>query len=232
MAKKVAVLQHIGCETLGTLADALSSAGVFFDYVKSYRGERVPNAREIDGLVVMGGPMGVYEQDRFPYLGAEMKLIRDCVRKKKPVLGICLGSQLLAAALGADVRRNHRKEIGWHPVHLTPAAAREPLFAGVPGSFMGLHWHGDVFDLPKGAVPLAGSLLTPHQAFRYGPNAYGFLFHMEITGPMIMEWSLNFASELRAEYIRPQDLLSGALRHLAGLSGIGRTVFYRWASLV
>lgn len=210
----------------------MSSAGVSHFYVKSYRGERVPRAAEIDGLVVMGGPMGVYERDRFPYLADEMKLICDMVRAKKPVLGICLGSQLLAAALGADVRRNHRKEIGWFPVSLGPAAARDPVLRGVPGLFTALHWHGDVFDLPKGAVSLGHSQITPCQAFRYGPGAYGFLFHMEITGPMVVDWTREFASELRAECVLPETLVVGALRHLAGLNEIGRAVFARWARLI
>jgi GMP synthase (glutamine-hydrolysing) len=124
------------------------------------------------GLIVMGGPMGVYEEARFPFLRRERNLIERALADRVPVLGICLGSQLLASALGAPVRKGLRKEIGWHPVYLEDAAGDDPLFRETPVEFDAFHWHGDVFDLPTGAVRLAHSSLTEYQAFRYGENAY------------------------------------------------------------
>jgi GMP synthase (glutamine-hydrolysing) len=120
--------------------------------------------------------MGVYDAPRYPFLSAEMRLIEDALRRDKAVLGVCLGSQLLAAALGAQVVKGRQKEIGWHPVNLSPDAVSDPVWYQVAPSFMALHWHGDVFNLPAGAISLASSALTEYQAFRYGRSTYGFLF--------------------------------------------------------
>jgi GMP synthase (glutamine-hydrolysing) len=197
MAKIVAVLQHAAAETLGIIEPALSRAGLRHTYVRPFMGQLVPTAlRDTAGLVVLGGPMGVYEQDSHRHLGAELQLIECALAEQKPILGVCLGSQLLAKALAADVRPSRRKEIGWHDIALDPAAHDDALFTGLPARFIGFHWHGDVFDLPEGAVRLASSALTPIQAFRHGPSAYGLLFHMEITTTIMTGMVEAFADEL------------------------------------
>jgi GMP synthase (glutamine-hydrolysing) len=187
---------------------------------------------EAAGLVVMGGPMGVYEAERHPHLAAELALLRDAVRRGRPVLGICLGSQLLAAALGARVYASGRKEIGWLPVHLEGAAGDDALFAGMPASFDALHWHGDVFDLPPGAVPLARSALTAHQAFRHGRAAYGLLFHLEVHPEQVDSMSSAFAGELAEAGVDPAALAAGTARHGEEQRRLGAAVFARWAQLV
>lgn len=231
--KTVCAIQHVACETPGLIADVLAAQGITVQYIRPFQQQPVP--RSLDrhaGLVVMGGPMGVYEQDEYPFLKDEIRLIRQALRADKPVLGICLGSQLLAAALGASVTRGPRKEIGWFPVTLTPAAEGQALWRAVPPRFTALHWHGDVFALPAGAVPLASSELTAHQAFAYGRAAFGILFHLEVTEAIIAGMVADFADELRDAGADGRQIIAQAGRFLPELSSIGRTVFEGWAALV
>ena len=230
---EIIAIQHMACETPGTIAEALGRKGVSIRTVRIFENQPVPKEiKDADGLVIMGGPMGVYEQDRHPFLRQEIELIRAAVQEDKPVLGVCLGSQLLAAALGAKVTKGKKKEIGWHPVRLTGAAHGDPLWSGIEASFTAFHWHGDVFDLPSGAVSLASSDLTAHQAFYYGRNAYGILFHMEVTEGIIAEMVRTFSDELREAGIDGRGIVAKAEDHLPRLQKIGRTVFDRWAGLL
>jgi GMP synthase (glutamine-hydrolysing) len=230
---KVVVVQHAACETLGTIADALEGARLEVEYVRAFAGEPIPtHLDEAVGLILMGGPMGVYEQDRYPFLVEEMRLIERALAAAKPILGVCLGSQLLAATLGARVVKGPQKEIGWFPVTLTDAARADALFAGTPSSFIAYHWHGDVFDCPSGAVSLARSALTECQAFRYGTNAYGLLFHLEVTEPLIADMVRTFAGELREAGLSGEEILRQAERHVPDLRRIGQTVFRAWTRLL
>jgi GMP synthase (glutamine-hydrolysing) len=232
-ASKVLAIQHVRCETLGTLGDALGEAGIPFDVVRTFEGQPVPNnLKGSNGLIIMGGPMGVYEQDRHPFLRQEIRLIEEALRQDIPLLGICLGSQLLAAALGAPVTKGKSKEIGWHPISLTQAAMHDPLWAELGPSFVAYHWHGDVFELPSGAVSLASSEMTPHQAFRYGRSAYGFLFHMEVTEHIIKEMVKTFQDELQSAGLNGLGVVQQARKHLPRLGDIGKSVFTRWAGMV
>lgn len=138
------------------------------------------------GVMIMGGPQSA--NDPIPGLHAELKLIGEAVARKIPILGICLGAQLIAKALGGRVYRNPEREIGWAPVYLTEVAKDDPLFCDVPSPTTFFHWHGETFDLPPGAEWLAYSEKCRHQAFRYGGNVYGLQFHPEITADMIVDW--------------------------------------------
>ena len=229
----VYILQHVWCEPAGRIEGAVEAAGVRVRYVRAYAGDPVP--REMGpaaGLVVMGGPMGVHDRDAHPFLREEMRLIEDALRLGRPVLGTCLGSQLLAAVLGARVGPGGFKEIGWHEVRLTGEARDDALLAGAPASFAALHWHGDVFDLPEGAVRLASSDLTGNQAFRYGTSAYGFLFHMEVTEAILRDWASAFGDEMREAGVTREALLAGAAEHLPRLARVGDGVYGRWARLL
>lgn len=229
----VLALQHVNCETLGTIADALQSAGFRAQYVRPFEGEWVPGTvGDAAGLVVMGGPMGVYDHPTYPFLLDEMRLIEQAIREGKPVLGVCLGSQLIAAALGATVWKGKRKEIGWHPVTLTGDGAADPLWTGIESPFVAFHWHGDVFDLPPGAISLASSDLTECQAYRYGSKVYGFLFHMEVTDSLIEGMVGMFSDELREVGIDGRELMGQAKGQLPRLRSIGGQVFRRWAGLL
>lgn len=231
--REVLVLQHVGCETLGSIEAAFTAGGFRARYVRAFLGDAVPETLgDAAGLVVMGGPQSVYEQDQFPYLRAEMKLMERALKEQRPILGTCLGSQLLAATLGADVRPGPRKEIGWYPLTLSAEAASDALWRDVPQALMGFHWHGDIFDLPSGAVRLVSSQLTENQAFRYGTNAYGFLFHMEVNEAMVREWVGSFSAELARAKIDGAGIIAGIPEHLARLQQIGAEVYSRWAKLL
>ena len=231
--KSVLVLQHIGCETLGTIGDALARAGATPRHIRSFAGEPVPKTLgSAAGLIVLGGPQSVYDRERFPFLHDEIRLIEAALQHDRPVLGVCLGSQLLAATLGAPVTRGRQKEIGWFDITLTKAARADALFAGVPRQFTGFHWHGDVFELPAGAVALAASARTPIQAYRYSNHAYGLLFHLEVTGPQIAEMVTLFADELHASHANPRAILAGTNQQLAALQTIGAQVYRAWTKLL
>ena len=229
---KVLVMQHTAPETLGTIADALNPKGVSVEYIRAFLGEPVP--KKLDGaagLIVMGGPMGVRDQEKFPYLRDEMRLIEQTLKENKPVLGVCLGSQLLASILGGRVT-SAKKEIGWQTVRLSPQAQQDPLWAGTPASFMVFHWHGDIFDLPPDAVSLASSDMTPHQAFRHSQKAYGLLFHLEMTENMIREMIRTFSDELLEHNLDSGWLIQKGSEYLPVLEKIGGAVFGRWADLL
>jgi len=232
-SKHVSIIQHHSCEDLGIIADTLSRAAISPRYIRSFEGQSVPKEiGDAAGLIVMGGPQSVYEQDKFPFLRDEMRLIEDALKHTRPVLSICLGSQLLAATLGANVYPGRQKEIGWHRISLTDFAANDALFLGEPSSLTAFHWHGDTFDLPRGATLLAYSALTARQAFRYGQNAYGLLFHMEVSLPQVLTMVETFADELQSAGLNGTAIKLNAHTYLPALQKIGREVFARWVSLL
>ena len=217
---RVAVVRHVPFEHLGRIAPALASRGILIDYAEEGR-------EEAAGLIFMGGPMSA--NDDLPFIREELALIERAARAGTPLLGICLGAQLIAKALGAKVYRNPVKEIGWYPVFWNEAAGSDALLAGLSGPETVFHWHGETFDLPAGATWLARSEACRHQAYRVGSNVYGFQFHLEVTPEMIADWT---AQDLNCGDVReleaPPDPYANAerLRELSGL------VFGRWADLV
>jgi len=221
----VIVIQHEPGEGPGSLLPYLRDARI----VRTFAADPVP--QDCEALVVLGGGMGVYEQDRLPHLRDEIRLLRRCVERGRPVLGICLGSQLLAAALGAEVAKAEAKEIGFYRVRLTPQAREDTLFATAPESFVAFHWHGDAFTLPRGAVPLASSTLTPLQAFRFGERAWGVQFHLE-TDEEVFSAMMAGEAELREAGVDPEHLRSQSVRELPRLRSIAQGVFARWAELL
>jgi GMP synthase (glutamine-hydrolysing) len=229
---KVCALIHAEPETPGLIGERLAQRGIQLEIVRGYAGERVPKGMDgRDALLVMGGPMGVYEQDRYPFLKDEIALIRDAVQAGKPVLGVCLGSQLLAAALGANVAPA-RKEIGWFPVTLTDAATEDPLWRGTDRTFIPFHWHGDAFEIPPGAVSLASSKITPSQAFRHGRNHYGLLFHMELSESMVGAMVEQFGDDLPRAGADRSVILTQTTNSVREVRPIATVVFDRWADRI
>ena len=224
---RVLVFRHVPFEGLGLIEPALQARGIEVEYADLYQaGSAIPRSESFDGLIFMGGPMSV--NDDLPYLQWEMRAIREAMDGGQPVLGICLGSQLIAKALGARVYRNREKEIGWFDVEFTGAADSDTLFAGLSRETI-FHWHGETFDLPGGAVLLASSERTPHQAFRIGDRIYGLQFHLEVTPEMIADWCRQDANcgDMR-ELEAPLD----PLHQSEALRGLSATVFSRWCEIL
>jgi GMP synthase-like glutamine amidotransferase len=186
---RVLVLQHIACEHPGVFSDVMRDRGVEQVPVELDENEPLPDWREFDAVLAMGGPMGAGDDAEHPWLAPEKRLVRAAVDAGRPFLGVCLGVQLLAAALDAPVYPAERPEVGLLPVELTPEGRDDPLFAGVEEPLVSLQWHGDTFDLPDGAALLARSPLVPNQALRAAERAYGVQFHLEVTGEMAREWA-------------------------------------------
>jgi GMP synthase (glutamine-hydrolysing) len=228
----VIVVQHVLAEGLGRIESLLREGSVDLQFVPPDAVMPPGGCHHASGLIVLGGPMGVYEADRHPRLRDEMRLIEEALKAQLPTLGLCLGSQLLAAVLGARVYPGPAKELGWHEVVLEEAAKRDCLFRGLPARFHALHWHGDVFDLPKGASRLARSAMTQCQAFSYGPSAWGLLFHLEAGASEMRAMAEAFPDEVRAGETTPAELVESTARHEAASARLASIVFGRWVELV
>ncbi len=190
------VLQHAPPEGPYEIAVALGRAGIGIHVVRADLGEPVPSDLSgISALVVMGGPMSARSDDGFPTRRAEMALVRAALADGLPVLGVCLGAQLLAAAAGGRVVPGEGLEVGWSPIRLSEDAASDPVFAGLPAELTVLHWHGETYELPEGAVRLAGSEMYPQQAFRIGDSAWGMQFHLEVDAGAVDAFVEQFPEE-------------------------------------
>lgn len=206
--KRALVIRNVDIEGPGLLANWFTDAGWAPDLRRADCADPLPDHLDgHDGLIVLGGPMSVHDQAEYPHLARAEDLIRQAVATGIPTLGICLGAQLIAKAMGAEVRPNAVKEIGCYPVRLTDDAQRDPLFAGLGPEMTVFQWHGDTFTLPPGATLLAAAPLCHHQAFRIGANAYGLQFHMEVTADMVEAWAVAYQEELAAfNEMAPGDL--------------------------
>jgi GMP synthase (glutamine-hydrolysing) len=181
----------------------------------------------------MGGPMSVNDTDKYNFLTPEIKLIERMLADKKPVLGICLGAQLMAKALGARIYPNAHRELGWHDIQLTDAAVSDPLFAVQANTMRVFHWHGETFNLPPGAVHLAKSDRCANQAFRWGGNSYGFQFHFEVTPAMVSEWcsSAEGQADVIAAGETVADVLAKTPAAYQALEPVAQTIFNRYVQL-
>lgn len=194
----VLICKNVSNEGAGTIEDFLIKAGIPFQVTDLSKGELLPDAEGFDTLLMMGGPMSV--NDDLPYLRKEEALVREFAAAGKKILGVCLGAQLMAKALGARVYPGEEKEIGWYDIELSDAGLHDPLmrklaehpYSGdIEKSFKVFHWHGETFDIPEGAVRLASSALFPNQAFKYGTGSYAFQFHIEVRKEMVYDWLRN-----------------------------------------
>jgi GMP synthase-like glutamine amidotransferase len=225
--KRVLSVQNISCETLGTLEGMFRADGFAIETVDAQENRIPASSKDYSAIVILGGPMAVY--DDLTYLQREQDLIRDAIKNDVPVLGICLGSQLIAQAAGGRVYKGRKKEIGWHKVSLSPAG-RDTLFAGINEKETRVfQWHGDTYDLPSSATVLAYSDLYP-QAFRVG-SAFGVQFHLEIDRDLIRSWMKEYGREVKDERIQERDILPSA-GDLEALLAKCKLVFRNFARMV
>lgn len=224
---RIAVVQHEPATSLGSFAELLARASIEVEVVRAWR-DVLPEPGELDGVIALGGSISAGDPD----LADERRWIA-ALAPRIPYLGICLGGQLLAAALGAPVGRGPRPEIGMHDVYLTDAARRDPLFAGLPGRLRVFEWHGDTFALPNGALPLAGSIAYRYQAFRWGRHAYGVQFHPEATAHAVAEWPLvpGYADQLAAAGLDAREVVSALGREEPGARRFAGSLLTRWLGL-
>lgn len=207
---KIHYLQHVPFEGLASIEQWAKSKGYSLSATRFYNGEHLPLAEDIDWLIVMGGPMNVYEESKYPWLTQEKRFIEQAIEKEKAVLGICLGAQLIADALGAKIYPNRDKEIGWFPIELLGVAQASPFFNFLPRQLTVFHWHGDTFELPQGAIRLARSEVCQNQAFAYSEKVLGLQFHLESTKDSVQQIIANCGDELvEGRYIqKPDEMLS------------------------
>jgi GMP synthase (glutamine-hydrolysing) len=229
------VLQHIACEPPAAFEDELRARGLDLVRVELDEGEAIPELDGFAAIVVMGGPMGAYEDGEHPWLAGEKRYLREAVERDVPVWGVCLGAQLLAASLGARVFPGPEPEVGLLPVELTEDGAADPVFGEAPASVTTLQWHGDTFDLPEGATLLASSPAYPNQAFRFG-RSYGLQFHVEVTPELAAQWGEvpAYASSLEA-ILGPgalDRLVAEVAAHADSTLPLARRLFGRWLERV
>lgn len=228
--KKLLILQHVAHELLGTLNPLLKKSGFRIRYVNFARHpDAQPSLDGYDGVVLLGGPMSVNDMHQLPHLATEMKLIEQAMTRDLPVLGICLGAQLIAKTLGASVYPNQEKEIGWYDVSPTNHAESDPLLKAFQETEKIFQWHGETFEIPKTGLHLAFSSLCANQAFRYGTNVYGLQFHLEVDEPMIHRW-LRVAENKREIVsldgkIDPERIQQETPQHIGRLNHLSERVF-------
>ena len=203
MRNKILSVQNIDIETLGTLSELLHSDGYQVENIEAQKEHLPSNLEQYAAIIILGGPMAVY--DKLEYLEKEQELIRQAIKIEIPIMGICLGSQLIAQAIGGTVYRGEKKEIGWSNVMLNQAGYKDLFIGSKTDSIRIFQWHGDTYDLPSNTVILASSDLYP-QAFRFG-SAIGIQFHVEINYKMIRRWAEEYEQELKQEGIEMTELL-------------------------
>lgn len=225
---RVVAFRHIPFEGLGLIQSAIEKRGTAVELVDLFRGDTTaPDLPGAAGLIFMGGPMSV--NDDLPYLRQEMEYIRQAIGRGQPVLGVCLGAQLIAKAMGAEVYRNPAKEVGWFDIQPTEAGRQDPLLSALDDRETVLHWHGETFDLPPGATWLAYSDACRNQAFRLGANVYGLQFHLEVTPEMIADWCRQDAN---CGDVRELESPIDPHRNQARLAALSKLVFGRWCALL
>lgn len=227
MPKTAVAIRHVDFEHLGIIGPVLKDAGYAVRILDAGLDDLTsPEIAGADLLVVLGGPIGAYEEDQYPFVADEFRVLETRLASGRPTLGICLGAQLMARALGARVYPGLAKEIGWSELSLSDEGRSSPLrrLAGVPV----LHWHGDTFDLPAGAVRLASTDICANQAFSLGGNILGLQFHGESDACEIERWLIGHACEIAVTGLRPEDLRRDAARYGATLREAGTALFGDW----
>jgi len=229
----VLFIQHGDVDKPGLLGEILVGQGIGLHVFHPYQNANLPQQLlDYDGLALGGGGQSAYELEKYPYLREECDLVRQALAAGKPILGLCLGAQLMAQALGAEVYAAPQKELGFFPVSLHPEASFDPVLSALPSRFPATHWHGDTFALPAGSACLGSSSMTPHQIIRYGKKAFGFQFHLEMTPALFEELVWDAREDFSDAQIDAEALIHEARQVLPALEPHAREVFRRWTSLL
>jgi len=218
-------IYHVAFEDAGTLGPVLEERGVKLTYLQAGVDDLSP-AKDADLVLVLGGPIGIYEIDRYPFLKDELNVVEAVVKQGTPVVGICLGAQALAAVLAARVYPGPQAELGWDELILTEEGKASPL--QVLEGLRVLNWHGDTFDLPSGATRLASTPLTPNQAFTYGPKVLGLQFHVELEGRDMERWLIGHTLELAKHDVNLAEMRNTAARYAPPTNEASRKLFSAW----
>ena len=231
--QRVLFVQNGDTDVPGLFEEVLKTSGVELDVVHAWSGEPVPtDVCRWSGISIGGGAMSAYEGEEFPFLPKEEQLIRKAQDAGLPVLGFCLGAQLMSRAFGGKVYANGEKEIGFFDVRFTPEAANDPLWRGHAETFQPVHWHADTFTLPAGAVHLGESTLTPNQIFRYGARSYGFQFHLEIDEKVLIEMIGPDGGGLPRYGVDPEEFLREGRIAFPKVRPLAEAIFGRWTELL
>ncbi|MGH6792909.1 MAG: glutamine amidotransferase [Methyloceanibacter sp.] len=218
-------IRHVSFEDAGILGDVLAERGIGLRYLEAGIDDLTP-AKDADLLLVLGGPIGIYEFDRYPFLKHELATIEAAVKQGTPVAGICLGCQALAAVLAARVYPGKQKELGWDVLTLTEEGKASPL--GVLEGVHILNWHGDTFDLPAGATRLASTDITPNQAFAYGPDVLALQFHVELPARDLERWLIGHTGELASSKVDLGAMRAETARLAPAANDAGKRLFNAW----
>lgn len=223
---RIHYFQHVAFEGLGYIETWATQNGHILSSTKFFEEEfTLPNLNDFDWLIIMGGPMGVYDEEKYVWLKSEKEFISKSIEADKTVIGICLGSQLIASALGAKVYPNKEKEIGWFPLTKTNEGKANKFINDLPDRFTTFHWHGDTFDLPSGATHLLKTDICPNQAFLYKNNIIGLQFHLEVTEQTIALMLENGASELtNSNFIQSIEEIQNGKHHIGQSNEIMKTI--------
>ena len=233
MKKRAVAIRHVPFEDLGVLEPRLVRDGYDIEVLDAGNHDlSLIEARPCDLLVVLGGPIGAYEEDRYPFLVDELRLIEACLRDNVPVMGICLGAQLVARALGARVYPGSAKEIGVAPVALTEPGRQSCLRHLEDAGHQVLHWHGDTFDLPAGATRLAATAVTPNQAFSVGTRVMALQFHMEADPATFERWLIGHTAELSGAGIDVIALRAQFRENGQGMAAAGAKAAQEWLAAI
>lgn len=226
--KRIHVIQHVPFETPAHIGRWAGERGLELEIVRLFDGVAPPDADDVEALVLMGGPMSVHDEMLFPWLAAEKRLVERVLRLERPVLGVCLGAQIIADVLGARVHRNRFQEIGWYRTEPTAEGRSHPRFP-VGDAFTPLHWHGETFDLPAGTVHLARSAACEQQAFAWGARVLGLQFHLEMTPEGIQDLITNCAGEMGSgPYVQSPEQMIAAGGHVAAAHAMLEALLDRW----
>ena len=226
--KRILIIQHIDIETPGIILNLMAKKDISFDCIK-IENDNI-DLFDYDGLIIMGGPMSVNDKDHYPFIDKEIELVKHYLKLHKPILGICLGSQIIASALNSSIHRNSKQELGWHTVSLSQI--NNTIFENLENNFLAFHWHGDVFNLPSDSIKLASSKISDIQAFVFQKNCYGVLFHLEVTKEIVQNIVSIFESDLVSESIDKSIILHDLEKKIKMINNNGKIIFNRWLDLV